>query len=142
MIDENKLEAVAVVNGEGQLTGQLSAQDLRGLAANLFPSLEKPIHEFIEKQKKAGTCTPEIKLKEVIKLLAASGDHRLWIIDKDNVPLGVVSVGDVMKALMLSLNVTPKRKKTRSVDFTKLGKNFKVFIYIYDFFCLIMFIIL
>lgn len=126
LIDQNKLEAIAVVNEQGHLVGQLSAQDLRGLAGNLFPALETPIREFIGKQKKLETCGTDIKLKDVIKQLAASGEHRLWIVDKDGTPLGVVSLGDVMKALMLSLNVTPKRKKTRSVDFSKLGKNFKV----------------
>ena len=123
LMDANKLESIAVVS-DGKLVGQLSASDLRGLAKDLFSSLDKRISDFIGKAKKISTCSPDAKLKDVIKQLAASSLHRLWIVDKELHPIGVVSLGDVMKALMLSLNVTPKRKKTRSVDFSKL-KGFK-----------------
>lgn len=125
LMDANKLESIAVVNAEGKLIGQLSASDLRGLAKDLFSSLDKRISEFIHKAAKIATCSPDAKIKDVIKQLAAGSLHRLWIVDKEHHPIGVVSLGDVMKALMLSLNVTPKRKKTRSVDFSKL-KGFKM----------------
>jgi len=125
LMDANKLESIAVVGADGKLVAQLSASDLRGLSKELFAALDRRISDFTGKAKRVSTCQPDTKLRDVVKQLATGSLHRLWIVDKDQRPIGVVSLGDVMKALMLSLNVTPKRKKTRSVDFSKL-KGFKM----------------
>jgi len=125
LIDKHKVEAIAITGEGGVLVGALSATDLRGLAHDIFPALEKPIEEFVKGQVPPQTVPPDIPLKDLITLLATTNSHRAWICTSTKKPLGVVSNTDVMKALLLCLNVTPRRRKTRSVDFTKLSRASK-----------------
>ena len=49
LIDETKVDALAVVDEEGHLCGTLSASDLRGLGTDMFARLKLPVAEFLEK---------------------------------------------------------------------------------------------
>jgi len=120
LMDKHKVEALAVTDNSGKLIGELSAANLRGLGADIFTRMELSVEEFIKGHRLPETCQPAARLKDVITQLARTGSHRLWVVDAEAKPIGIVSLTDVMKALMLCLNVTPRRKKTRSVDFSKL----------------------
>lgn len=95
---------------DGSLLANLSVTDLKGLSQENFPSLLDPVLEFIAKQvsdKKIPpiTVTPETTFETVVLKIAATGVHRLWIVDKDNKPAGIISLTDVMNLLDLRVYV-------------------------------------
>jgi len=98
----NKISAIAVVDSEGRLLGNLSASDIRGIggSARRFSSLLLPIGEFLqldgpEACRAAITCTLDTTFEQVIALLARNKIHRVWVVDNDR-PIGLVSLTDIM----------------------------------------------
>lgn len=107
--------AVAVVNQRGELVGNLSASDLRGLTLEEIDALGLPVLDFINRRIKDGSShlsitgnsgltpafvgsdTPLIQLMEII---ADSGFHRIYVADKDDKPAGVVTLTDVLRLLL------------------------------------------
>lgn len=100
LIDETKVDALAVVDEEGHLCGTLSASDLRGLGTDMFARLKLPVAEFLEKQDKNVIAKYEDSVKEVIEQILQTGVHRLWVLDEDGKPDNVISLTNVMKALI------------------------------------------
>jgi CBS domain-containing protein len=120
MINQHKVEAIAIVEKDS-LVGTLSASDLRGLTGNLVGLLSAPVLQFIKGQKPPETCRTNISLREAILILAKANAHRIWVVDgPTSRPVGVITQSDIMKAMLLSMNLTPRRKGRRSVDFGKL----------------------
>lgn len=95
-----KVPAVAIVSGNGELVGNLSASDLRGLDQNSFTELLKPVMEFVKSVKRHRglvTCKTGSTLESVLSKLANNNVHRLWMVDDQNCPIGVITLTDVMK---------------------------------------------
>jgi len=109
---ENSVSAVTVLKKDGTVFSQLSASDLRNLGiSNEIPlsirSLMKTVGEFIELVRAATntthsliSATPTTPISEIIKTLAESEVHRIWIKDGDEIK-GVVSLTDLMKPLVM-----------------------------------------
>jgi len=96
----NKVPAVAIVSGNGELVGNLSASDLRGLDQNTFPQLLMPVMEFVKSVKRHRgliTCKKDSTLESVLSKLANNKVHRLWMVNDQNSPIGVVTLTDIMK---------------------------------------------
>jgi CBS domain-containing protein len=96
----NKVPAVAIVSGNGELVGNLSASDLRGLDQNTFTELLKPVMEFVKSVKRHRgliTCKKDSTLESVLSKLANNKVHRLWIVNDQNCPIGVVTLTDIMR---------------------------------------------
>jgi CBS domain-containing protein len=96
----NKVPAVAIVSGNGELVGNLSASDLRGMDQNTFPQLLMPVMEFVKQVKRHRgliTCKKDSTLESVLSKLANNKVHRLWMVDDQNCPIGVVTLTDIMK---------------------------------------------
>lgn len=99
-------DALALVDGEGKFCGALSDSDLRGLGYEMFARLQLPVSEFVAMQSQRlplakYCCSDDTTLAAAIKRMAKHGLHRLWIVDESQKPLGVVTLLDIMKALML-----------------------------------------
>jgi len=102
------ISGVAVVDDKGHLVGNLSVRDLKVMAPDggLFWRLYGSAKNFLDKlhQEYAGsgrpssvqTCTVNDTLKHIINKLAANRIHRLYVVDDKNVPIGVVSLRDVL----------------------------------------------
>ena len=106
----HKVSGVAVVDGNGALLANLSVTDLKGLSQENFPSLLDPVLEFNDKQvvyKKITplTVTPDTTFETVVLKIAATGVHRLWIVDKEKKPAGIISLTDVMNLLDLRVYI-------------------------------------
>jgi CBS domain-containing protein len=113
---QKMVSGVAVVNSGGQLIGNISATDLKfisGSPTELMQRLDTTAIEFLEWRsgqprfseqdllKDAAfalplTCTLEDTLLTVLKKLKTKGTHRLWLIDADNKPIGVISLCDII----------------------------------------------
>lgn len=96
----NRVSAVAIVSGNGELVGNLSASDLRGLDQNSFSQLLTPVMEFVKSVKRHRgliTCKKDSTLESVLSKLANNRVHRLWTVNDQNCPIGVVTLTDIMK---------------------------------------------
>jgi len=108
MMAEKNVSGLAVVNAEGKLTGTLSIRDLKAMSADgrLFWRLYQSIKNFLSKVR--AETTSEVRprhlvtvmetdaLETAIKLLAENKVHRVWIVDNQQKPLGVLSLKDVL----------------------------------------------
>jgi CBS domain-containing protein len=91
--------APVVTRHDGALVATLSASDLRGLEAVTLTDLNLQVVTFLEKHAPASmrpvSAGPETTLREAIQLLLRNGMHRLWIVDAQSRPIGVVSMTDI-----------------------------------------------
>jgi len=106
------ISGVAVVDDRGHLVGNLSVRDLKVMAPDggLFWRLYGTAKSFLEKlhAEYAGsgrpatvqTCTMNDTLKNVITKLAANRIHRLFVVDEKNMPIGVISLRDVLMEVL------------------------------------------
>jgi len=105
----HKVSAVAIVDESEQLVLNLSASEIRGLDHKNFDALLLPITEFMHKMKLIPsafslrpplTCLPTTTLETAIFRLATYRVHRLWIVDEQGRPVGVLSLTDIMKLFL------------------------------------------
>lgn len=87
----------------GRLMGTFSGTDLRGLFQEKFPSLLKPVLDFIREQHPQSlscvTVPATAPLLDVVRLMAASRVHRVWMVNDSFEPIGVISMTDVLSAV-------------------------------------------
>ncbi|ELR12292.1 CBS domain containing protein [Acanthamoeba castellanii str. Neff] len=100
-IDEHKVSALPVVDVQGYLKGTISASDIKKL--KLEPS-DQP-EEMLQKMfvpvsycltGSPLTCTMDHSLEDVLGAMTANKVHRVWTVDSNNKPVGVVSLCDVL----------------------------------------------
>jgi len=100
-INENSVSALALVHQSGKLAGNFSATDLVGLYRNQLPDLLVPLNEYLSKYSEKSlspiTIKNETTLLEAIQVMSESRIHRVWVIDDDFKPVGVVSLTDIAK---------------------------------------------
>lgn len=104
---KNRISGVGVVNADGVLVGVLSVTDLRsvGYDDQLFKRLYTPVSEFLKlahsqnAQKPRGVITVNLEntVGDVFTLFGKYGIHRLYVVDAANKPIGVISLGDLLK---------------------------------------------
>jgi 5'-AMP-activated protein kinase regulatory gamma subunit len=99
------VSALAICNEAGQLVDNLSATDLRGLGRDDIPNILEPIGKFflthgIMRKKTISTTLPNATLGKVLTLLVKNNVHRVWIVDDDKHPIGVVSRTDICGAFL------------------------------------------
>jgi CBS domain-containing protein len=101
------LSGIAVVDAKtGALKFNTSSSDVK-LWLKSSASLDLPIGEFLrrirksdkKKDKSVGCLTTSDTLLGAISKLRTSGYHRLWIVDDDTKPIGVLSITDIMRLI-------------------------------------------
>jgi CBS domain-containing protein len=108
MMVEKSVSGLAVVNGEGKLIGTLSIRDLKTMSADgrLFWRLYQTIKNYLNKVKSETTSDVRPRhlvtvneadtLQSTIKLLAENKVHRVFIVDREHRPVGVISLKDIL----------------------------------------------
>jgi 5'-AMP-activated protein kinase regulatory gamma subunit len=115
MIHEN-ITGVAVVDEEGKLTGNISLRDLKAISndAKMFWRLYQDIKTFLHRvtavdvELQSNTLRPRHMIfaqendtiETIIKKLAEHNIHRIFICDKDQKPVGLVSLKDLLFELI------------------------------------------
>jgi len=112
LIYSKKVSAVAVVDENGALVGNISVSDLKliGYNAKLLSRLFYPIEEFLKvitANKEACRHTfkgilavqKDSTMGEVVQKLVSTRTHRVYMIDADQKPIGVISNLEVLKAI-------------------------------------------
>lgn len=109
LMAEHQVSAVALLDEDGTLFSNLSSKDLKAMEGKvLFEMLYKTTLEFAaasrSKEVKAFstaiTCHPEDSLEKVIGKLAATKIHRIYIIDDQRKPIGILTLSDILKAIL------------------------------------------
>jgi len=94
-----QVHALAIVDENGVIVGTLSSADLRGFTHEKLGNILLPVLEFLKAQgthRAPVVCEPSISIKEVVALMINEKVHRVWLVDDDNKPVGVVSMTDII----------------------------------------------
>jgi len=98
--NNSRISAVGVLDHNGDLIGNFSASDIKGLNSKSLTDLSLPIKDFFEKHKSNNiiTVTVNSTLLEVIEKCNTNMIHRVWVVEKENLlkPLGVITLTDIM----------------------------------------------
>jgi len=116
------VSAVAVVDKQNKLVGSVSCRDIRTVVGSK-PEVEinSPIDEFLEHVRGPNdsadpfsilSCGPLDSVKSVITRMNACKTHRIWILNDEQNPIGVISLGDVC-AWILTIQIPVKVKNLK-----------------------------
>ena len=94
-----RIGALAVVDSFGVFIGELSAQHFRSLSIHNFKNVYKTIAEW-KSTFKTVTAREDVTLSEVMTLMGKHHVSRVWILDPNDRPIGVVRCQDVLTALI------------------------------------------
>eukprot|EP00211_Chloroparvula_japonica_P017742 CAMPEP_0119121592 /NCGR_PEP_ID=MMETSP1310-20130426/2151_1 /TAXON_ID=464262 /ORGANISM="Genus nov. species nov., Strain RCC2339" /LENGTH=298 /DNA_ID=CAMNT_0007111163 /DNA_START=132 /DNA_END=1024 /DNA_ORIENTATION=- len=100
------MDAAPVVSeATNSIIGTFSVSALRGiLLVDIETALSKNVEHFVmQKHTKPiseQVCKANETLRDILKRLAKSGGHRLWIVDDDLHPIGVITLTDLMRTFM------------------------------------------
>jgi CBS domain-containing protein len=110
LLDSNRLSGIAVVDEEdGHLVGNTSARDIKMLVFDegKSASLDMDILSYLAALRQAtpvkkerypsAHVTETSTVGHAIRLLSKTGYHRVFVVDKDVKPVGVISVADVIR---------------------------------------------
>ena len=124
LLSEHHVSGLAVVNDAGELIGELTEQHLmvreRGLDAGPYVMLldsviylrnplnwDKQVHQLLGTTVKdlmshdSHACVESLPLPKAAAQLHAGSTQRLYVVDSGQQPIGVITRGDVVRALAL-----------------------------------------
>ncbi|KAI8874275.1 CBS-domain-containing protein [Ramicandelaber brevisporus] len=105
-IASDKVGAVAVIDADGRIVANFSASDCRGLVNTTLSALNMPVLEFLSRvtatQKAPVVCTPGSTLRQVIEVMHVNNIHRVWVVDDEKKPTGVITLTDVLRLVELA----------------------------------------
>jgi len=97
---DQKVSAVAIVDSSDKLIANFSASDVKILSQDLS-KLFGSVGSFTNlNQLQVVTATPQSTINEVIETLADKKLHRVWVVDEQYRPVGVISLSNIMKLLL------------------------------------------
>jgi len=105
-----RISAVPVTGVDGKLIANISARDVRAVLSSpsLIGELNRPLSAFlplvheseIDVMAPGICCSPEATLAHIIKQLALSRIHRIYVVDAHKKLINVVSLTDVIRTLV------------------------------------------
>ena len=115
LLSENRISGLPVVDERGHVVGVVSEADLLSLAGmergHSFKDIVKHIlGESVPRRKQGSrvgeimsspalTTRPETDIRDVAKILESKGIKRLPVVDEENRLVGIVSRGDIVRAM-------------------------------------------
>jgi CBS domain-containing protein len=98
-MQESNLTGLLVVDSSGNILGDISACELTEVVVDLS-RLSLPVSEFITvSDRKVITCSPYVQLGGVIELMLENKVRRVYVTDNDNMPVGVVTITDILRTV-------------------------------------------
>lgn len=113
LLDAKRLSGIAVVDEEGKLIGNTSARDVKlcvqdagktGMDTDILSYLARVRQSQVVKDDKYPTCHvhEDATVRHVVNLLAKTGYHRVFVVDKELKPVGVVSFADIINWMLVN----------------------------------------
>jgi len=103
-MNDNQISGVPLVDDIGKITGNFSATDLLNLTEVNFPLLTLSVSEFLFRVngflKPPIVCRRSDTVETLLLKMACYGVHRIYVIDEYFVPIGVITLTDIMKFLL------------------------------------------
>lgn len=107
LLDSHRLSGIAVVDEDGKLIGNTSARDIKnavmdagrtGMDMDILSYLAQVRQSQVVKNDPYPTCHvhEDATVGHVVNLLAKTGYHRVFVVDSDMKPVGVVSFADII----------------------------------------------
>jgi len=120
LLNEKKVSAIAVVDDMGRIVANMSASDLKGRGvtdygdgADPFGTLQLPVLAFLQHGGMSifpvGCCLKTTTFQFLLLKLMTMRVHRLWVVNSENKPISVISLTDIMQALIAQKQ--PDRKE-------------------------------
>jgi len=108
LLDSHRLSGIAVVDEDGKLIGNTSARDIKNAVmdagrTNMDVDILSYLARVRQSQMMQNDKYPSCHVREdatvahVVNLLAKTGYHRVFVVDDDMKPVGVVSFADIIK---------------------------------------------
>ncbi|XP_072198058.1 5'-AMP-activated protein kinase subunit gamma-3 isoform X2 [Excalfactoria chinensis] len=104
---DRRVSALPVVNAAGQVVGLYSRFDVIHLAAQkTYNNLDMSVREALRQRtvclEGVLTCYPHETMEDIIDRIAEEQVHRLVLVDENRYPRGIVSLSDILQALVLT----------------------------------------
>lgn len=109
MLYTKGVNAVAIVDNDGRIVGNLSPADLKGIVGHSFESLYGDVDSFlklvrskeIQKQEhQVATVSADSTLQAAVDRMMELHVHRIYIENVDRKPVGVITLTDIISALV------------------------------------------
>ena len=104
-IRDNHVTAVALLDESGSVCGNFSASDLRGIYEENFPSLLQSCTEYLKKHSpnslQVVVAESSMTVAQLLSLFVTKRIHRVWVIDSNGKPQGVVSLTDIIRVMLI-----------------------------------------
>uniref|UniRef100_A0A8D0HDZ0 Protein kinase AMP-activated non-catalytic subunit gamma 3 n=1 Tax=Sphenodon punctatus TaxID=8508 RepID=A0A8D0HDZ0_SPHPU len=104
---DRRVSALPVINHAGEVVGLYSRFDVIHLAAQKsYNNLDISVGESLKQRtvclEGVLTCHPYETMEDVIDRIAKEQVHRLVLVDERNIPRGIISLSDILQALVLT----------------------------------------
>uniref|UniRef100_A0A803VB22 CBS domain-containing protein n=1 Tax=Ficedula albicollis TaxID=59894 RepID=A0A803VB22_FICAL len=104
---DRRVSALPVINDSGQVVGLYSRFDVIHLAAQkTYNNLDISVREALQQRsiclEGVLTCYPHEPMEDIIDRIAKEQVHRLVLVDENRYPRGIVSLSDILQALVLT----------------------------------------
>jgi len=102
-IAEENTSAVAVTDKDGRIVANLSATNIRGVSRRNFHLLNRPLFEFLQRDRRRGWWTMPITIRESDSLekavlqFCSTRVHQMYIVDDEGKPTAIVTPTDLIK---------------------------------------------
>jgi len=98
------LSSLAVEDEKGNIVDNLSASDLKGLLRAKLPQLREPLESFLSTSRGLSgkpreglvSCDANTSLGDVLKKIDKEDVHRVYVLDAQGKPTGVLSLTDIL----------------------------------------------
>lgn len=95
LLDQHKIGAVVVLDGDGAVAGVLSERDIvRAIARHGDRALSMPVDDLMTRD--VVSCTPEDTVQDIMALMTLRRIRHLPVV-RDGRLDGIISIGDVVK---------------------------------------------
>ena len=102
MLQDQKINGIGVVDDDGVLVGTLSVSDIQLGVGEFLPLLNIPVKNILATfpRRALVTCTASESLLTVMEKLVKAGVHRIFVIDGERKPIGVVTNTDILDTVL------------------------------------------
>lgn len=108
LLDSHRLSGIAVVDEDGKLLGNTSARDIKLAAIDEGKTaMDQDILSYLASVRQANLTKKDrypschvhenVTISNVINTLAKTGYHRVFVVDSERRPIGVISVADIIR---------------------------------------------